>query len=309
MSETSKQQAVCGMPSAAQAQAQAQAQTRAQAQAQAQTRAQAQVQTGESLVFDTNPVLTDKATHYCPGCHHGIAHRLITEVLHELQLAEKTILVPSVGCSAFIYDYMHLDCIEAPHGRASAVATGVKRARPDATVFAYQGDGDMGAIGLAEAVHAANRGEKITVFFVNNTVYGMTGGQMAPTTLLGQKTTTSTAGRHMSTEGAPLGMTEIMAQLGGVVYAARCALDSVKHIRAAKKAIRTAFEVQCSAQGYSFVELLCGCPTNWHMDAVSANARIAEEMIPVFPLGIYKDRRSEALHNDDSAKQEGEQHG
>ncbi len=252
-----------------------------------------QEQDGEKLVFTSNPVLTDRATHYCPGCHHGIAHRLITEVIHEMDLAGQTILVPSVGCSAFIYDYMQLDCIEAPHGRASAVATGVKRARPDATVFAYQGDGDLGAIGLAEAVHAANRGEKITVFFVNNTVYGMTGGQMAPTTLLGQKTTTSPAGRQGHMEGGPMRMAEIMAQLHGVVYAARCSLDSVKHIRAAKKAIRTAFEVQCAGMGYSFVELLCGCPTNWHMDAVSANARIASEMIPVFPLGVYKDAREQ----------------
>ncbi len=252
-------------------------------------------QDGEKLVFDSNPVLIDRATHYCPGCHHGIAHRLITEVLHEMDLAQRTILVPSVGCSAFIYDYMDLDCIESPHGRASAVATGVKRARPESIVFAYQGDGDMGAIGLAEAVHAANRGEKITGFFVNNTVYGMTGGQLAPTTLLGQKTTTSPSGRLMSTDGGPLHMTEIMAQLDGVVYAARCALDSVKHIRAAKKAIRTAFEVQCSGAGYSFVELLCGCPTNWRMDAVTANKHISEAMIPVFPLGVYKDTRAQSF--------------
>ena len=245
-------------------------------------------QIDETLVFDANPVQADRATHYCPGCHHGIAHRLITEVLHELNLAERTILVPSVGCSAFIYDYMQLDCIEAPHGRASAVATGVKRARPDAIVFAYQGDGDMASIGLAEAMHAANRGEKITVFFVNNTVYGMTGGQMAPTTLVGQKTTTSPKGRNLQTEGGPIRMAEIMAQLDGVVYAARCALDSVKHIRDAKKVIRSAFEVQCSKAGYSFVELLCGCPTNWHMDAISANKHISEAMIPVFPLGIFK---------------------
>ncbi len=248
-------------------------------------------QSGEKIVFDTNAVLLNKATHYCPGCHHGIAHRLITEVLDEMALASKTILVPSVGCSAFIYEYMNLDCIEAPHGRASAVATGVKRARPDSIVFAYQGDGDMGAIGLAEAVHAANRGEKITAFFVNNTVYGMTGGQMAPTTLVGQKTTTSQQGRVMATEGGPIHMTEIMAQLDGVVYATRCALDSVAHIRAAKKAIRTAFEVQCSGQGYSFVELLCGCPTNWRMDAITANKHISEAMIPIFPLGVQKDIR------------------
>ncbi len=245
----------------------------------------------EELVFDTNPVQSDVQTHYCPGCHHGIAHRLITEVLHEMDLAGQTILVPSVGCSAFIYNYMELDCIEAPHGRASAVATGVKRARPDRIVFAYQGDGDMGSIGIAEAIHSANRGERLSAFFVNNTVYGMTGGQLAPTTLLGQKTTTSPAGRNMKTEGGPIHMTEIMAQLDGVVYAERCALNSVKNIRAAKKAIRIAFEIQKAELGYSFVELLCGCPTNWRMDAVAANERIASEMIPVFPLGVFKDAR------------------
>lgn len=243
----------------------------------------------EKLVFDTNPVLTEQVTHYCPGCHHGIAHRLITQVLHDMGIAPQTILVPSVGCSAFIYDYMDLDCIEAPHGRASAVATGVKRARPDRFVFAYQGDGDLGSIGIAEALHAANRGERITVFFVNNTVYGMTGGQMAPTTLLGQKTTTSPAGRSMLNEGAPIRMAEIMAQLDGVVYSTRCALNSVKNILAAQKAIRTAFTVQQDNAGYSFVELLCGCPTNWHMDAITANAHIGAEMIPVFPLGTFKD--------------------
>lgn len=252
-------------------------------------------QEGETLVFNTNPVLADRPTHYCPGCHHGIAHRIITEVLDEMGLAPKTILVPSVGCSAFIYDYMMLDCIEAPHGRASAVATGVKRARPDRTVFAYQGDGDLGSIGIAEGIHAANRGEGITVFFVNNTVYGMTGGQMAPTTLLGQKTTTTPAGRSMKNEGGPIRMAEIMAQLDGVVYSARCALNSVKHIHAAKKAVRAAFDVQTSSLGYAFVELLCGCPTNWHMDPVRANEHIGTAMIPVFPLGIFKDTR-EAAH-------------
>ena len=246
---------------------------------------------GEKLVFGDNPVLTDRPTHYCPGCHHGIAHRLITEVIDSMGLAPRTVLVPSVGCSAFIYDYMQLDCIEAPHGRASAVATGVKSARPDAVVFAYQGDGDMASIGLTEGVHAANRGERITVFFINNTVYGMTGGQMAPTTLIGQKTTTTPAGRNPHNEGGPLRMAEMMAQLDGVCYAARCALDSVKHIAQAKKSIEAAFRVQTEGLGYGFVELLCGCPTNWHMDPVRATAYIAEAMIPVFPLGVYKDVR------------------
>ena len=231
-------------------------------------------QDGETLVFDTNPVLNERVTHYCPGCHHGIAHRLVSEVLHELGVADRTILVASVGC---------------------AVATGVRRARPESVVFTYQGDGDMGAIGLAESIHAANRGELITGIFINNTVYGMTGGQMAPTILLGQKTTTSPRGRDMARhEGGPIRMAELMAQLSGVAYSERCALDSVKHVRAAKKALRKAFEVQLQGLGFGFVELLSGCPTNWHMDPVSANRRISEAMIPVFPLGVYKDVTAQA---------------
>ena len=245
----------------------------------------------ETPVFDRTPSLRDRPTHYCPGCHHGIAHRLICEAVDELELAEQTILVASVGCSAFIYDYMDLDCIEAPHGRACAVATGVRRARPDRVVFAYQGDGDLASIGLAEAVHAANRGERVSVFFINNTLYGMTGGQMAPTTLLGQKTATSPRGRVLAGEGGPLHMTEMMAQLAGVGYAARSALDSVAHIRAAGRAVRAAFEVQLRDLGFGFVELLCGCPTNWRMDPVAANRHISEAMIPVFPLGVFKDVR------------------
>ena len=245
----------------------------------------------ETPVFDRTPSLRDRPTHYCPGCHHGIAHRLICEAVDELELAEQTILVASVGCSAFIYDYMDLDCIEAPHGRAWAVATGVRRARPDRVVCAYQGDGDLASIGLAEAVHAANRGERVSVFFINNTLYGMTGGQMAPTTLLGQKTATSPRGRVLAGEGGPLHMTEMMAQPAGVGYAARCALDSVAHIRAAGRAVRAAFEVQLRDLGFGFVELLCGCPTNWRMDPVAANRHISEAMIPVFPLGVFKDVR------------------
>jgi 2-oxoglutarate ferredoxin oxidoreductase subunit beta len=243
----------------------------------------------EKLVFDVNPVLNERITHYCPGCHHGIAHRLVSETLHELGLAGKTILVASVGCATFTYDYFNVDSVEAPHGRACAVATGVRRARPEAVVFTYQGDGDMAAIGTAESLHAANRGEKITTIFINNTVYGMTGGQMAPTTLVGQKTTTTAQGRNFSREGGPIRLTEIMATLEGVAYAARCALDSVKHVLDAKKAVRKAFEAQTAGLGFGFVELLSGCPTNWHLDPVSANRRIAEAMIPVFPLGVFKD--------------------
>ena len=247
---------------------------------------------GETLVFDRTPCLLDRATHYCPGCHHGIAHRLVAEAIDELGMREQTILAASVGCSAFIYDYMDVDCIEAPHGRASAVACGVKRARPDRLVFAYQGDGDLAAIGTNEALHAANRGEAITVIFVNNTVYGMTGGQMAPTTLLGQKTTTTPQGRSLDNEGAPLRMAELMALLDGVSFSARCALDSIKHIMAAKRAVKAAFEVQARHRGYGFVELLSGCPTNWHMDALAANEHIGRAMIPAFPLGTFKDARA-----------------
>ncbi len=246
-------------------------------------------QEGETLVFDTNPVLNERQTHYCPGCHHGIAHRLVSEVLHELGVADRTILVAAVGCATFTYDYFNVDGLEAPHGRACAVATGVRRARPESVVFTYQGDGDMAAIGMAESLHAANRGEKITTIFINNTVYGMTGGQMAPTTLLGQKTTTTRQGRSLGNEGGPIRMAEIMAQLDGVAYAARCSLDSVKNVRAAKKAVRKAFDVQLQGLGFGFIELLSGCPTNWHMDPIAANKRIAEAMIPVFPLGVYKD--------------------
>lgn len=243
----------------------------------------------EKIVFDRPAALIDRPTHYCPGCHHGIAHRLVAEVLEEMGLVEKTITVASVGCSVFIYNYIDADCIESPHGRAPAVATGVKRSRPDKFVFAYQGDGDLASIGMAEIVHAANRGEHIAVVFINNTVYGMTGGQMAPTTLIGQKTTTCPDGRKHSHEGSPIRMCEIIAGLEGTAYASRVALDNVKHIREAKRAIRKAFEMETNDLGFGFVEILSTCPTNWHMDAIAANKRVAEEMIPYFPLGVYKD--------------------
>ena len=243
----------------------------------------------EELVFSRPRALTDVPTHYCPGCHHGVAHRLAAELLDALALRERTLLVASIGCSVFSYNYFEVDAMEAAHGRAPATATGLKRARPDRFVFTYQGDGDLASIGLAEIMHAANRGEKISVVFVNNTVYGMTGGQMAPTTLIGQKTTTSPQGRRLEGDGAPLRMAEIIAGLEGVAYAARGALDSPGNIRQAKKMIRRAFEAQINNAGLGFVELLAACPTNWHMDAVSANKRIGREMIPAFPLGVFKD--------------------
>ncbi|MFV0423034.1 thiamine pyrophosphate-dependent enzyme [Oleidesulfovibrio sp.] len=257
-----------------------------------------QAENNEKLVFDVPEVLADRPTHYCPGCHHGVAHRLVAEVLTEMGLVEDTLCVGSIGCSVFIYNYLDVDAVEAPHGRAPAVATGVKRARKDKFVFTYQGDGDLASIGLAEIVHAANRGERISVVFVNNTVYGMTGGQMAPTTLVGQKTTTCPGGRCAESEGQPIKMTEIIAGLGGTAYAARVSLDSVKNIRQAKRALRKAFEVQANNVGFGFVEMLSGCPTNWRMDPVSANKRIAEEMIPYFPLGVYKDITAEAAEEE-----------
>ncbi len=247
----------------------------------------------EELVFEAPKLMFPKTTHYCPGCHHGTAHRLLAEVLEEMNLAEETICVSSIGCSVFIYNYFDLDTVEAPHGRAPAVATGVKRSRPDRVVFTYQGDGDLASIGMAEIMHAANRGERITVLFVNNTVYGMTGGQMAPTTLLGQKTTTSPGGRSLENEGAPIKMAEIIAALGGCAYSARVALDTVPNIRATKKAIRKAFEIQQKNLGLSFVEILATCPTNWRMDALAANRRLTEEMIPAFPLGVFLDLSAE----------------
>lgn len=243
----------------------------------------------EKLVFDRPESVIDRPTHYCPGCHHGVAHRMVGELLDELGLRENSILVSSIGCSVFLYNYLNVDAVEAPHGRAPAVATGVKAARKDNFVFAYQGDGDLASIGMAEILHAANRGEKISVVFVNNTVYGMTGGQMAPTTLIGQRTTTCPSGRCLEHEGAPIRMTEIISSLGGTAFAARGSLDNVKNIRTAKKYMRKAFECQTQGKGFGFVELLSACPTNWKMDPIKSNERIQTEMIPYFPLGVYKD--------------------
>ena len=233
-------------------------------------------------------------THYCPGCHHGIAQRLVAEAIDHYNLREKAVAISSIGCSAFIYRYLNIDILEAPHGRGPAAATGLKRARPDSFVFTYQGDGDLAAIGLAEIMHAANRGERLTVVFVNNTVYGMTGGQMAPTTLVGQKTTTTPGGRVLGDDGGPIRMAEIIGGLDGTAYAERVSLHDVKHIRAAKRALFNAFEAQLQGKGLGFVEMLSGCPTNWRMDPVAANTHIAKEMIPVFPLGVYKNALDES---------------
>ncbi len=247
----------------------------------------------EQLVFTRPEVLADVATHYCPGCQHGVVHRIVAECLEEFGLVEKTIAVSSIGCSVFLYNYILVDTVEAPHGRAPAVATGVKRARKDAFVFAYQGDGDLASIGMAEIMHAANRGERISVIFVNNTVYGMTGGQMAPTTMVGQKTTTCPGGRCMEREGGPIHMSEIIATLGGVAYCARTAVNTIKNIAQTKRAIRRAFETQIKGEGFGFVEVLATCPTNWRMSSVAANERVGKEMIPEFPLGVFKDAAKE----------------
>ena len=244
-------------------------------------------------MFPKPQVLANRPTHYCPGCHHGLAHKLVAQVLEELKLPEKTICVGSIGCSVFIYNYLLLDTIEAPHGRAPAVATGVKRARPDKFVFTYQGDGDLAAIGLAEIMHCANRGERVSVVFVNNTIYGMTGGQMAPTTLVGQKTTTCPGGRCKDREGEPFKMAEIIGSLGGTAYAARTALNDIKNIQKTKKAIKLAFRAQLEDKGFGFVEILSSCPTNWKMTPLQANERIAKEMIPYFPLGEFKNTLGE----------------
>jgi 2-oxoglutarate ferredoxin oxidoreductase subunit beta len=227
-------------------------------------------------------------THYCPGCTHGIAHRLIAEVIEEMALREQVIGVASVGCSVFAYNYFDCDFVEAAHGRAPAMATGVKRVLPDRIVFTYQGDGDLASIGMAEIVHAAARGENISVFFINNVNYGMTGGQMAPTSLPGQKTTSSPSGRDVSTTGFPIRVAEMLAVLDGPSYVARRSLHDPASVRKAKKAIRTAFECQSRGLGFSLVELLSSCPTNWGMTPLEALRWIEEEMIPVYPLGDFK---------------------
>ncbi len=241
-------------------------------------------------VFKRPDSLIDTPTHFCPGCTHGIAHRLIAEALDDLDIIDKTIGIPGVGCCVFLYNYFPIDVLEAPHGRAPACATGMKRVQPDKIIFAYQGDGDMAAIGTSEIIHAANRGENITVFYVNNSVYGMTGGQMAPTTLLGQQTTTSPYGRDFKTEGYPIRMAELLATLEGVAYSARVSLHTPKHVHQAKKAVSKAFEMQIDEMGFTMVEFLSTCNTNWRVTPLEALDVIEREMIPYYPLGVYKER-------------------
>ena len=242
-----------------------------------------------SVVFEKPKALCDVDTHYCPGCTHGIVHRLVAEAIDELGVEGRTVGIASVGCSVMSYNYFECDMIQAPHGRAPAVATGVKRAHPDNVVFTYQGDGDLAAIGTAETVHSATRGENITVIFINNAIYGMTGGQMAPTTLPGQETQTTPYGRDVSYSGNPIRVCEMLSTLDGVALAQRVAVDSVPHIKEARKAIVKAFKNQIDKKGFSIVEVLSTCPTNWGLSPVEAMQWLRDKMIPYYPLGVYKD--------------------
>jgi len=239
-------------------------------------------------VFGWPKSMFSVSTHYCPGCGHGIIHRLLAEVIDELGIRERVVGVAPVGCSVLIYDYINCDMYEAAHGRAPAIATGCKRVHPDLIVFTYQGDGDLASIGTAEIVHAAARGENITVIFVNNAVYGMTGGQMAPTTLLGQKTTTSPYGRSSRREGYPIKIAEMLATLDGAAYIARVSTHNPKEIVRAKKALKKAFETQMKGLGFSLVEFLSQCPTNWRLSPSEAVKWVGEKMIAYYPLGEFK---------------------
>lgn len=240
-------------------------------------------------IYQKPHALEDISMHFCPGCTHGIVHRLVCEVIDEMGIEGDTIGICPVGCSVVSYDYFACDMIEAAHGRAPAVATGVKRSRPDKFVFTYQGDGDLAAIGTAETVHVGARGENIVIIFINNTIYGMTGGQMAPTTIPGQVTQTTPFGRDPQLAGYPVRVCELMATLSGTALAQRVAVDTIPHIREAKKAIHKAFENQKEKRGLSIIEILSTCPTNWGLSPVDAIKRLQDEMIPYYPLGVYKD--------------------
>ena len=244
--------------------------------------------TAEEIVFSRPVSLRDVPTHFCSGCGHGIAHRLVAEVIDELGIRERVVGISPVGCAVLGYDYWNFDVSEAAHGRTPAVATGMKRARPDLIVFTYQGDGDLAAIGTAEMIHAANRGENITIIFINNAVYGMTGGQMAPTTLEGQVTATTPKGRSVDDCGAPLKVPELIQMFPGTKYLARTALNNPKNVRAAKRYIKKAFSYQIDNVGFSLVELLSPCPTYWRVSPPEALKLIEEKMIPHFPLGEFK---------------------
>ena len=240
-------------------------------------------------VFHKPHALSDVPFHYCPGCPHGIVHRLVAEVIDELGIEGDTIGVAPVGCSVMAYNYFECDMQEAAHGRAPAVATGIKRARPDKVVFTYQGDGDLAAIGTAETVHVAARGENVTTIFINNAIYGMTGGQMAPTTLPGQVTQTSPYGRDVKTQGNPIRVSEMLATLDGPAYIERVTVDTIPHIKQAKAAIKKAFQMQLEGKGFSLVEVVSTCPTNWGMSPQESFQWMRDNMLPKYPLGVYKD--------------------
>ena len=246
-----------------------------------------------AIVFQPTKALLDVPTHYCPGCTHGLIHRLVGEVLEELDIIDKTIGVAPVGCSVLAYDYFACDMFEAAHGRAPAVATGIKRVKPDAVVFTYQGDGDLAAIGTAEIVHAATRGENIVTIFVNNCIYGMTGGQMAPTTLAGQVTETTPYGRDVKIQGHPIRVSEMIATLAGACYVERVAVDNVPNVNKAKKAIKKAFQNAIDGKGFSMVEVLSICPTNWGLSPDESMAWLRQNMIPFYTLGVKKDTTAE----------------
>ena len=242
-----------------------------------------------SIIYERSKGLTDKELHYCPGCTHGIIHKLVAETMEELGVIGQTIGVCPVGCSVFAYDYFACDMQEAAHGRAPAVATGIKRTHPDRLVFTYQGDGDLASIGMAETVHAAIRGEKVTIIFINNAIYGMTGGQMSPTTLLGQKATTAPFGRRKEDAGSPVKMCELLSSIEGAAYVERVAAYDIPHINQAKKAIKHAFELQQKGVGLTFIEVLAACPTNWGKSPIDANKWLKESMEAYYPLGKFRD--------------------
>jgi len=246
-----------------------------------------------AIVYQKSKGLTDVELHYCPGCNHGIVHKLVAEVLVELGLLDTAIGVCPVGCSVFAYNYFNCDMQEAAHGRAPAVATGIKRTHPDQPVFTYQGDGDLASIGTAEIVHAAMRGEKFTTIFINNAIYGMTGGQMAPTTLIGQKATTCPLGRTAEQAGMPIRMAEMLSTLDGCCYAERVCVTDIPHLNKAKAAIKKAFQKQMAGEGFTFVEVLSTCPTNWGMTPLKSKQWLEENMIPYYPLGLIKDTGAE----------------
>ena len=247
-------------------------------------------------IFQRPESLKQEPFRYCPGCGHSLIHRLIAECIDELGIRERVIGIAPVGCAVFAYDYFNFDILEVAHGRPPAAATGLKRTLPDRIIFSYQGDGDLAAIGTAEIVHAANRGEDITVFFINNTTYGMTGGQMAPTTLIGQKTATSPSGRDPKTSGFPLRMAELLATIEGASYIARASVDSYKNLIDTKKAVLKAFRYQIEQKGFSLVEILSPCPVDWKLSPKDSQLHIQNEIIPVYPLGIFKDAYQEGAH-------------